>query len=97
MRVHRAVRRFAGGCSDIAKTGSCPYQAVVASPIFGVQDEVAGILYGARHRAAQGHIGIRPLEAQIVQLLAGAMAGNTPFPPSIWDSTTNYFPAMAFM
>jgi adenylate cyclase len=50
--------------------------AVVASPIFGVQDEVAGILYGARHRAAQGHIGIRPLEAQIVQLLAGAVGAN---------------------
>ena len=47
--------------------------AVVASPIFGVQDEVAGILYAARNRAVRGRIGIRPLEAQIVQLLAAAV------------------------
>jgi adenylate cyclase len=50
--------------------------AVVASPIFGIHDEVAGILYGARHRAVLGHVGIRPLEAQIVQLLAGAVSAN---------------------
>jgi adenylate cyclase len=50
--------------------------AVVASPIFGLQDEVAGILYGARHRAVRGRVGVRPLEAQIVQLLAAAVSSN---------------------
>ncbi len=50
--------------------------AVVASPIFGLQDEVAGILYASRNRAVRGRIGIRPLEAQIVQLLAAAVSGN---------------------
>jgi adenylate cyclase len=50
--------------------------AVVASPIFGIQDEVAGVLYGARNRAVRGRIGIRPLEAQIVQLLAAAVGAN---------------------
>jgi adenylate cyclase len=50
--------------------------AVVASPIFGIHDEVAGILYGARKRAVRGHIGIRPLEAQIVQLLAAGVTSS---------------------
>ncbi|MBY0525737.1 MAG: adenylate/guanylate cyclase domain-containing protein [Gemmataceae bacterium] len=44
--------------------------AVVASPIFGPDAVVAGVLYGLR----QGGPGrcIRPLEAQVVQLLAAA-------------------------
>jgi adenylate cyclase len=50
--------------------------AVVASPIFGIQDDVVGILYAARNRAVRGRIGIRPLEAQIVQLLAAAVSAN---------------------
>ena len=50
--------------------------AVVVSPIFGIQDEVVGILYAARNRAVRGRIGIRPLEAQIVQLLAAAVSSN---------------------
>jgi adenylate cyclase len=50
--------------------------AVVASPIFGIRDEVAGVLYAARKRAVRGRIGIRPLEAQIVQLLAAAIRSN---------------------
>jgi adenylate cyclase len=50
--------------------------AVVASPIFGIHDDVAGVLYAARNRAVRGRIGIRPLEAQIVQLLAAAVSNN---------------------
>jgi adenylate cyclase len=49
-------------------------EAVVASPIFGVQDDMVGVLYGARNRAVRGRIGVRPLEAQIVQLLAAAVS-----------------------
>src|SRR5208283_1285237 len=51
--------------------------AVVVSPIFGLHDEVAGLLYGMRRLeigASQG--GIRPLEAQVVQLLAAAVGAN---------------------
>ncbi|MBY0522690.1 MAG: hypothetical protein K2R98_04805 [Gemmataceae bacterium] len=48
--------------------------AVVASPIFGLQDDIAGVLYGTRTWRSGG--GIRPLEAQLVQLLAGALGAN---------------------
>ena len=51
--------------------------AVVASPIFGLQDEVVGVLYGLRrgHGRIKG-VKIRPLEAQLVQLLAAAAGAN---------------------
>ena len=52
--------------------------AVVASPVFGIHDEVIGILYAARNRALRGRVGIRPLEAQIVQLLAAAVRSTAP-------------------
>jgi signal transduction histidine kinase len=47
--------------------------AVVASPIFDVSGEVAGVLYGSR-AARVGEVGIGPLEAQVMQLLASAVA-----------------------
>lgn len=46
----------------------------VASPIFGVDDDVIGVLYGVR--TPQGLVArgpITPLEAQLVQLLAGSV------------------------
>ncbi len=51
--------------------------AVVASPIFGLEDEVVGVLYGLRrgHGRIRG-VKIRPLEAQLVQLLAAAAGAN---------------------
>jgi adenylate cyclase len=49
-------------------------EAVVASPIFDAKDEITGILYGSRSRiAALRGLGIGPLEAQVVQLLASAV------------------------
>lgn len=48
--------------------------AVVASPIFGLNEDVAGVLYGVRTWRGRG--GIKPLEAQVVQLLAGALGAN---------------------
>jgi adenylate cyclase len=48
--------------------------AVVASPIFGLNEDLAGVLYGVRTWRGRG--GIRPLEAQVVQLLAGALGAN---------------------
>jgi adenylate cyclase len=47
-------------------------EAVVASPVFGLQGEVRGVLYGVRRDDPPGIGRIRPLEAQVVQLLAGA-------------------------
>lgn len=50
--------------------------AVVASPVFGVDDEVAGALYGLRRWRGVASRGVRPLEAQVVQLLAAAVGAN---------------------
>lgn len=51
--------------------------AVVVSPIFGLNDDVAGALYGLRNRKALTRVGsIKPLEAQVVQLLAAAVGAN---------------------
>ncbi|HTN76167.1 MAG TPA: adenylate/guanylate cyclase domain-containing protein [Pirellulaceae bacterium] len=50
-------------------------EAVVASPIFDEQDSVVGVVYGSRDlSSAGGQRGVQPLEAQFVQLLAGAVS-----------------------
>ncbi len=50
-------------------------EAVVASPIFDAEDQVIGAVFGSRDlRMAAGPRGIQPLEAQFVQLLAGAVS-----------------------
>jgi adenylate cyclase len=50
-------------------------EAVVASPVFDEQEGVIGIVYGSRDlRSATRQRGIEPLEAQFVQLLAGAVS-----------------------
>lgn len=51
-------------------------QAVIASPIFDKAENVVGSIYGVRNKmtAATGaNIGVNPLEAQIVQLLASSV------------------------
>jgi adenylate cyclase len=51
--------------------------AVVASPIFGIDDDVPGVLYGVRRALGRSQLpGIRPLEAQVVQLLAAAVSSS---------------------
>jgi adenylate cyclase len=50
-------------------------ESVVASPIFDDQKNVIGVVYGSRNmRVAVARRGIQPLEAQLVQLLAGAVS-----------------------
>ena len=50
-------------------------EAVVASPIFDEDDAVVGAVYGSRDmRSATQQRGIEKLEAQFVQLLAGAVS-----------------------
>jgi adenylate cyclase len=51
-------------------------EAVVVSPIFGLADDVVGVIYGSRSTGGLGHGKIRPLEAQVVQLLAAAVGDN---------------------
>jgi adenylate cyclase len=49
----------------------------VASPIFGLQEDVVGVLYGVRTQFGLASRGsIEPLEAQLVQLLAAAVGAN---------------------
>jgi adenylate cyclase len=49
-------------------------EAVVASPIFDDVDEVIGVVFGSRDLRTTTTRGIQPLEAQLVQLLAGAVS-----------------------
>jgi adenylate cyclase len=50
-------------------------QSVVASPIFDEQDNVIGAIYGSRDtRPSATAVGVRPLEAQFVQVLAGMVS-----------------------
>jgi adenylate cyclase len=51
-------------------------EAVVVSPIFGLNDDVVGVLYGSRTWGGLGRGKIRPLEAQVVQLLAAGVSDN---------------------
>jgi adenylate cyclase len=51
-------------------------EAVVVSPIFGLADDVVGAIYGSRRTGGLGDGRIRPLEAQVVQLLAAAVGDN---------------------
>jgi adenylate cyclase len=48
----------------------------VVSPIFGLQGDVTGALYGLRTYRVPEQKRIRPLEAQVVQLLAAAVGAN---------------------
>jgi adenylate cyclase len=50
-------------------------ESVVASPIFDQDEEVVGVVYGARRNdSVITRTGISPLEAQLVQLLAAAVS-----------------------
>jgi adenylate cyclase len=50
-------------------------QSVVASPVFDEQDNVIGAVYGSRDtRPSATASGVRPLEAQFVQVLAGMVS-----------------------
>jgi adenylate cyclase len=51
--------------------------AVVVAPVFGPRDDIVGALYGLRNPRFPAKGGrIRPLEAQMVQLLAAAVGGH---------------------
>jgi len=51
-------------------------QAVIASPIFSQNEEIVGAIYGIRNKAtlnSGSNIGVNPLEAQIVQIIASSV------------------------
>ncbi len=66
------LNQLGGGSTSLADL-----ESGVASPIFGLQEDVVGVLYGVRTQ--QGLLtrgSIEPLEAQLVQLLAAAVGAN---------------------
>lgn len=71
-REKRTFFQDVSGLSIQSESMSAIDTAVV-SPIFGPNDQVTGVLYGARSWRAAGRTVIRPLEAQVVQLLASAV------------------------
>jgi adenylate cyclase len=74
-RVMSERRTFFQSAATAPLSGSVQgLEAVVASPVFDSKDQVVGILYGSRTRFnAERGMGIGPLEAQVVQLLASAV------------------------
>jgi signal transduction histidine kinase len=63
----------AAGASVLSAESLRGITAVAASPIFDQAGEVVGVVYGSRTTKA-GEVGIGALEAQVMQLLASAVA-----------------------
>ena len=80
-RVERERRTFfqSEGVAANSSESLQGVEAVVASPIFDPNDGVVGMVYGVRNRFQRGRgaavsgLGIGPLEAQVMQLLASAV------------------------
>lgn len=70
-RMQQESRTFYEPVSEMGVIQSLAnVDSVVASPVFGSDGEVIGSVYGAREQMKAGGVGITPLEAQIMQLLA---------------------------
>jgi adenylate cyclase len=69
--VYQGLQAWAARTMSVGDLGG-----MVVSPVFGVDDEVVGVLYGGRKQRGPLPCAIRPLEAQIVQLLAAAVGAN---------------------
>ena len=79
-RVERERRTFfqSEGVAANSSESLQGVEAVVSSPIFDARDQVVGMVYGVRNRFSRmrgvaGGLGIGPLEAQVMQLLASAV------------------------
>jgi adenylate cyclase len=69
-------RTFYRGLADMQQSASlAQVDAVVASPVFDAKDQIVGVVYGSRGiTAGAKRPGILPMEARLVQLLAGAVS-----------------------
>jgi adenylate cyclase len=69
-------RTFYRGLADMQEAASlAQVDAVVASPVFDATDGIVGVVYGSRGISAGAkRPGILPMEARLVQLLAGAVS-----------------------
>ena len=64
--------------ADVGTASLMGIEAVVAAPFFDDQNRVAGVVYGSRDRRTMGRrYEIKPLEALLVQLLAGIVGSGT--------------------
>jgi adenylate cyclase len=75
-RVEREQRTFfqSAATAPVATESLQGVEAVAASPIFDSRDQVVGAVYGLRTRFnPHTGLGIGPLEAQVMQLLASAV------------------------
>jgi serine phosphatase RsbU (regulator of sigma subunit) len=67
-------RTYFESLADIDLTASLSHvEAVVASPVFDRDNQVVAAVYGARYHGPGASPTIRPLEAQVVQVLAAAV------------------------
>jgi adenylate cyclase len=61
------------GTFDFHAPSLAGVESVVVSPIFSMAGDVVAAVYGSRSRVRQGQVGIRPLEAQMIQMLAAGI------------------------
>ncbi len=75
-QVQQERRTFYRGLADMQQSASlAQVDAVVASPVFDATDQIVGVVYGSRGiTAGAKRPGILPMEARLVQLLAGAVS-----------------------
>jgi adenylate cyclase len=70
-RMQTEARTFYEPVSEMDSPQSLAnVDSVVASPVFGSDGQVIGSVYGAREQMHNGGVGVTPLEAQVMQLLA---------------------------
>jgi adenylate cyclase len=69
-------RTFYRALAEMEQSASlAQVDAVVASPVFDARDEIVGVVYGSRGiQPGAKRPGILPMEARLVQLLAGAVS-----------------------
>lgn len=77
--VDQAIREkrlwFHLGCEDVSTDDAVIPHWVVAAPVFGHDEEVVAVLYGARFENIYNHRhGIRPLEAHFVRMVADSVS-----------------------
>jgi adenylate cyclase len=77
-KVMREGRTFFENVAAMALEAESLRSIAVAlvSPIFGLRDEVIGVLYGTRVWRGTGPITIRPIDAHVVQLLAATIGAH---------------------
>ncbi|MSR48638.1 MAG: adenylate/guanylate cyclase domain-containing protein [Gemmataceae bacterium] len=74
-KMVKEKKTFYQSGSDLQSQGESVsgIEAVIASPIFDIAENVVGAIYGVRNKITGASIGVAPLEAQIIQILASSV------------------------